>query len=129
MEERTYKSIEVKLGNYIRRFEMRDNYIGTFAIDNKVFNVIGSSHSLDMLQERDIDKYSVLGTIIGLGEDLVQFNNNNKHIIVSNKDKDCSTVFTVENWTVVLITVLDKGVMHTSNKANFKETINLSEVG
>lgn len=128
MNQREYKHIEVKLGNYIRKFEMRDTYVGTFVVDNKLFNVIGSGHALDRLAERNINKYHVMSSIIGIGEKLSEFNNNNKHIIISDEQNNCSTIFTVENWTIVLITVLDRGEMHTSPNATFKETINLGNV-
>jgi hypothetical protein len=129
MNERNYRTIEVKLGNYIRKFEMRETYIGTFVVENKLFNVIGSTHALERLEERGIDKYHALSSLVALGDKLTEYNNNNKHIIISNEEKDCSVIFTVENWTIVLITVLDRGQMHTSPNATFKETINLGNVG
>lgn len=122
MTENNYNTIEVKLGNYIRRFEMRDTYIGTFIVDNKLFNVIGSRHSMDMLQERNIDKYHVLSSIVGLGEKLSQYNNNGKHIMISDEKKNISTVFSIENFMIVLVTVIDKGEAFVSRNSH-KETI------
>jgi hypothetical protein len=129
MIQRKYKTIEVKLGNYTKRFEMRPTYVGCFVIDHRLFTIIGSDHALDMLSERGIDKYNIMSSLVGLGSKLSEYNNNNKHIIISNEDKNCSTVFTIENYTIVLITVLDKGQMHTSRTASTKETINLGSVG
>lgn len=129
MTEKGYQTIEVKLGRYIKRFEMRETYIGTFVIEGRLFNVIGSSHALERLEDRNIDKYMIMSAIVGLGNKLVEYNNNNKHIIISNEGKNCSTVFTIENYTVVLVTVLDKGQMFTSRNTTLKETINLSNVG
>jgi predicted KAP-like P-loop ATPase len=123
MNENNYRTIEVKLGNYIRRFEMRETYIGTIAFENKLFNVIGSSHSLDMLQERGIDKYHVLGSIIALGRKLIEYNNNDKHIMISDEKKNISTVFTIENYIIVLITVIDKGKEVYISNNTVKETI------
>jgi hypothetical protein len=123
MNENNYRTIEVKLGNYIRRFEMRETYIGTIAFENKLFNVIGSSHSLDMLAERDIDKYHVLGSIIALGKKLIEYNNNDKHIMISDEKKNISTIFTIENYIIVLITVIDKGKEVYISNNTVKETI------
>lgn len=121
--ENNYKKIEVKLGNYVRKFEMRETYIGTFVIDNLLYNVIGTVHSLERLEERSLNKYHILSTIVGLGAKLSRYNNSGKHIIISDEQKEISTIFTVENYTVVLITVLDKGEMHISNKIDHKETV------
>jgi hypothetical protein len=127
MIEKNYPSIEVKLGNYIRRFEMRETYIGTFVVDNKLFNVIGTGHSMDMLAEREIDKYHVMSSIIGMGKKLSEYNNNNKHIIISDEKKGISTVFTIENYTVVIITVIDKGKVYISANGH-KPTIYENEM-
>lgn len=129
MNVNNYKTIEVTLGNYKRRFEMRENYIGAFVVDNRVFNVVGSSHAIQRLEERQMDKYHVLSSLISLGDDLITYNDSGKHIIISNEEKECSVVFTIERWIVVIITVLDKGQMYTSSNANFEKTINLGSVG
>jgi hypothetical protein len=121
--ENNYPVIEVKLGNYVKRFEMRENYIGTVAFKNRLFNVVGSGHALDMLAERNIDKYHVLGSIIALGEKLIQYNNNNKHIMITDEGKNISTVFAIENYMIVLVTVIDKSKqVYVSNNSR-KETI------
>lgn len=129
MNVNNYKTIEVTLGNYKRRFEMRENYIGAFVVDNRVFNVVGSSHAIQRLEERQMDKYHVLSSLISLGDDLITYNDSGKHIIISNEEKECSVVFTIERWIAVIITVLDKGQMYTSSNANFEKTINLGSVG
>lgn len=121
--ENNYQTIEVKLGNYVKRFEMRDTYVGTVAFKNRLFNVIGSRHSLDMLEERNIDKYHVLGSIIALGEKLIEYNNNNKHIMITDEAKNISTVFTIENYMITLITVIDKSKQVYIAKTARKETI------
>jgi hypothetical protein len=123
MTERNYQTIEIKLGNYIKKFEMRDNFIGTFIVNNRLFNVIGTGHSLERLYERGLSKYHVLSSIVGLGEKLATHNNSGKHIIISDETKDISTIFTVENFTIVIITVLDRGEMYISPKVTHKQTI------
>lgn len=121
--ESNYQTIEIKMGNYVRKFEMRETYVGTVAFKNRLFNVVGSKHSLDMLDERNIDKYHVLGSIISLGEKLIYYNNNNKHIMITDEGKNISTVFTVENYMIVLITVIDKSKQVFISKNSHKETI------
>jgi hypothetical protein len=123
LNENNYPVIEVKMGNYIRRFEKRETYIGTVAFENRLFNVIGSRHSLHMLEERNIDKYHVLGSIIALGKKLIEYNNNGKHIMISDENKNISTIFAIENYTIVLITVIDKGKEVFISKNTDKETI------
>lgn len=121
--ENNYQTIEVKLGNYIKKFEMRETYVGTVSFENRLFNVVGSKHSLDMLEERNIDKYHVLGSIIALGKKLIDYNNNGKHIMISDELKNISTIFTVENYMIVLITVIDKGKQVFISRNTHKETI------
>lgn len=116
--ENSYRTIEVKLGKYIRKFEMRDNYIGSFVINNTLFNVIGTGHSFEKLEERNLSKYHVLASIVGLGDKLSTYNNSGQHIIISDENKKISTIFTVENYTIVVITVIDKGAIFISRNGN-----------
>lgn len=122
MLENNYKSIEVKIGNFVRKFEMRDNYVTTFVVRGRVFHVIGTDHTLKRLDERGVDKFHIASSILALGDKLLRYNDSNKHIIISDEEKDVSTVFTIENSIVVLITVLDRGQMWASDKVG-RETI------
>jgi hypothetical protein len=112
--ENSYKTIEVTIGNFVRKFEMRENYVTTFVVRGRVFHVIGT--------DRGVDSFHIASSILALGAKLLRYNNSGKHIIISDEDKEVSTVFTVENSIVVLITVLDKGQMWASDKVG-RETI------
>jgi hypothetical protein len=120
--ENSYKTIEVTIGNFVRKFEMRENYVTTFVVRGRVFHVIGTDHTLSRLGDRGVDSFHIASSILALGAKLLRYNNSGKHIIISDEDKEVSTVFTVENSIVVLITVLDKGQMWASDKVG-RETI------
>src|SRR5437763_14923413 len=111
------------MSNYVKKFEIRETYIGTVAFKNRLFNVISSKHALEMLEERNIDKYHVLGSIIALGKKLIEYNNNSKHIMITDEGKNISTVFTVENYMITLITVIDKSKQVFISNNTRKETI------
>jgi hypothetical protein len=133
MHKGGYPFIEVSLTNfenrkdYTRTWEIRESYIGTFIVHNRIFNVIGTTHSISRLEERGISRYHVLSTILGLGEKLLEYNNSGNHIIISDETKNVSTVFTIESNTIVIITVMDKGAIYispNSNKRTIYETFN-----
>jgi len=127
------KIFEFKIGEYVRKFEIRDSHIGSFLVKDKIFNCISSNHALEMLRKRNISKYHVFGSIVSLGEKLIEYNNNNKHIMISDDDKGITTVFTIENYIVVIITIIDKGeevyISRNSHKETIIEKYKVREVG
>lgn len=119
---RKAQEIIVHVGKFSRKIEARENYISTFIVGNKVYNVIGTSHSFERLEERNIDKYYISGLLMSLGTKLDEYNNSNKHVIISDHKNNISAVITVEKYTIVIVTVLDKGNMNISPNAE-KTTI------
>lgn len=90
------------------------NVITTFAIANekgehKIYKVLGTRHSFERFDKYRLNKYQVSGLILSLGDKLNSYNDSGKHILLPDEDKDISVVFTIENYTIVLITVIDRG--------------------
>jgi hypothetical protein len=85
------------------------NEVSRFIINNQLFKIIGTHHSVDMAKERGIDEYNIAGRLLTLGESLLEYNNSGKHLLIRYGEKNCSCVFTIEDYTIVLITVIDKG--------------------
>lgn len=85
------------------------NEVSRFIVNNQLFKIIGTHHSVDMAKERGIDEYNIAGRLLTLGESLFEYNNSGKHLLIRYGEKNCSCIFTIEDYTIVLITVIDKG--------------------
>jgi hypothetical protein len=84
------------------------NEITAFIVENNIIRVIGTDHAIQRLDRRSVDKYHVASACLGLGKKLLEYNNSGNHIMLIDEGKNLSCVLTVENYTVVLITVLEK---------------------
>ncbi len=88
--------------------EMKQNEITSFIVNNKVWRVIGTEHGLKRLERRRLDKYQIASACLALGMKLEYYNNSQKQIMITDDGKNLSTLIAVENFTIVIITVLDK---------------------
>lgn len=87
---------------------LNENEITAFVVGGKLYKVLGTDHALERLARRKIDPFHVASACLALGNKLESYNNSGKQIIIRDVSKSLSTVFCVEKYTIVLITVLNK---------------------
>lgn len=94
--------------------KLRGKELTTFAIadgdgEYNVFRILGTTHSLERIEEYGLNGYHISGSLLSLGDKLNQYNNSGQHILLPDENKGVSVVFTVEDYIVVLITVIHSG--------------------
>jgi hypothetical protein len=87
----------------------KHNVITNFDVNGNTYRVIATDHAIARLHRRQLNKYYIASSCLALGEKLETYNNSRKQIMLIDKTKNVSSVIAVENYTVVVITVLDKG--------------------
>lgn len=88
------------------------NEITSFSVRGVKYKVIGTFHALHRLELRGINKYHVASACLALGEKLKAYNNSGKQVIITDVSKGLSAIFCIEDFTIVLITVLDTATPH-----------------
>ncbi|MNT22431.1 hypothetical protein D3C72_1578130 [compost metagenome] len=84
------------------------NEITAFVIGNNVYRVIGTTHGIKQLKERGVDEYHIASTCLAMGSKLNEYNNCGKQVMLIDEGKNIATVIAIENYTIVVITVIDK---------------------
>jgi hypothetical protein len=79
-----------------------------FVVGDDIFRVISSNHGLSQIEKRNLDIFNICSSLLAMGLSLKGFNNSNKHIMVQDKGRNITCIFAVENYTIVLITIVDK---------------------
>ncbi len=89
-------------------FRKHRNEITAFFIGDNTYRVIATSHGVLQMGKRGLDKYYIASACLALGLKLDRYNNTGTHIMLVDEPKDLAAVITVENYNIVLITVIDK---------------------
>jgi hypothetical protein len=85
-----------------------NNELTAFVVGDNIFRVISSNHGLSQMKKRSLDSFSICSSLLAMGLALEGFNNSNKHIMIQDKGRNITCIFAVENYTIVLITIIDK---------------------
>lgn len=88
--------------------EILRNEITAFLIGEHIYRVIATDHGRKRLGERGVDAYHIASVCLAMGKKLDDYNNSGKQLMLVDNGKDMATVIAVENFTIVIITVLDK---------------------
>jgi hypothetical protein len=84
------------------------NELTAFVVAHKIFRVIGTNHAIQRLRQRKVDEYHIASALLAMGMKLLEYNNSGKQIMLRDMGRGLSTVIAIENYTIVLITVLEK---------------------
>jgi hypothetical protein len=88
--------------------KLNKNEITAFIIGENIYRVITTVHGFEMMAERNLNPYHIASTCLALGKKLDKYNNSGKQIMITDDGKNLSTLIAVENYTIVIITVIDK---------------------
>lgn len=90
------------------KIKRHKNEITAFNVGEHVYRVVATSHGILQMKERTLDQYYIASACLALGLKLDLYNNTGTHIMLIDELKDLAAVITVENYSIVLITVIDK---------------------
>lgn len=115
MKINSYLPVSISVGNFTKNMEIRENYVTSFIVERKIFTILGTDHALKRLEQRNVNKYYIASALMSLGADLIRYNDSNRKIVVNSVEHDVSCVFTIEKFSIVLITVHDTGTFRPKN--------------
>ena len=82
--------------------------INSFTIFNKTYSIRLTNHAEQRLQERQIDLFQVTGSILSLGENIIEkYSGSNRDIFIMDKANNFSVVCNIVNYTIMIVTVID----------------------
>lgn len=116
MTKDNYEEYTIEIGGRKRIIRKSDNFISTFIINDEIYLLLGSHHSIQRLNEYNISKSILAGKVLSLGEKLSKYNNSGKHLFMKDVENNASYVFTVERNSIVVITVMGHGTARVSDK-------------
>ena len=116
MTKDNYKEYTIEIGGRKKIIKTKENYISTFIINDEVYLLLGSNHSIDRLNEYGISKSKLAGKILSLGDKLKKYNNSGKHLLMKDKENKSTYIFTIERNHIVVITVMGHGTARVSDK-------------
>ena len=93
--------------NY-KRNRKAGHMINTFTINNKTYSIRLSDHAQLRLNQRHIDLFQAVGTILSLGESrITEYAGSDKDIFIQDKQNGFSVVCNITKMTITIITVID----------------------
>jgi len=82
--------------------------INSFTIFNKTYSIRLTNHAEQRLQERQIDLFQVTGSILSLGENIIEkYSGSNRDIFIMDKANNFSVVCNIVNYTIMIVTVIN----------------------
>ena len=95
--------------------------IGEFEIINKDFRIESTSHALQRMQERGIERRSVIEVIMGLDAKVLLYNNSGEEIAISDQQHNIAVIIEVRMDKVVIITVIDRADIHIKDGTRLEQ--------
>lgn len=80
----------------------------SFTIAGKKYKIIATNHGYGRMLQRKLDPYIIGSALLALGTKLERYNNCGKQIMFKDEGRNTAVIFSIENRTIVLITVLDR---------------------
>lgn len=82
--------------------------INSFTIANKTYSIRLTNHAQIRLQQRNIDLYQTIGSILSLGQKTITaYSGTNRDIFIMDKQNNFSIVCNITHRTITIVTVID----------------------
>jgi hypothetical protein len=105
----------------------KTNELTAFVVGTKVFRVIGTNHAIRRLRQRGVDEFHIASALLAMGKKLFRYNNSKSKIMLTDTGRKLSAVIAIENYTIVIITVLDKTDVYVKENTII-ETFSLPQI-
>ena len=91
-----------------KRRRKNGRMISSFTIGNKTYSIRLTAHAKQRLTDRNIDLYQVTGSILSLGENIIEkYSGSNRDIFIMDKANNFSVVCNIVNYTIMIVTVIN----------------------
>ena len=82
--------------------------INSFTIQNKTYSIRLTNHAEQRLNQRKLDLFQVIGSILSLGEKTITaYSGSNRDIFILDKEHNFSIVCNISACTITIVTVID----------------------
>jgi len=82
--------------------------INSFTIADKTYSIRLTNHAQQRLNQRNIDLFQVIGSILSLGKKTITaYSGSNKDIFIMDKEHNFSIVCNITGCTITIVTVID----------------------
>lgn len=82
--------------------------INSFTIADKTYSIRLTNHAQQRLNQRNIDLFQTIGSILSLGEKTITaYAGSNRDIFIMDKEHNFSIVCNISACTITIITVID----------------------
>ena len=95
--------------------------LATFKVINRNFRIESTTHAYQRMEERDIDKNTVISSIKGLDYKILLYNNSGEEIAVIDQEHDIAIISEVRYNKIVVITVINRSNIHIKEGTKMEE--------
>ncbi len=95
--------------------------LGKITITNNNFRIESTTHALERMEERGIDRQVVLDVIQELDYKVLIYNDSGEEIAIIDQEHDIAVIIEVRLNKVVVITVIDRANIHIKDGTLLEE--------
>ncbi len=95
--------------------------LAEFDLAGKSFRIEGTTHALDRMEERKIEKNLAVSIILSLGQKLLNYNDTGEEVAVIDQSNNLAVIIEVREYKAVVITVIDRANIHIKDGTQLEE--------
>jgi len=95
--------------------------LGKITIKNNNFRIESTTHALERMEERGIDRQVVLDVIQELDYKVLIYNDSGEEIAIIDQEHDIAVIIEVRLNKVVVITIIDRANIHIKDGTLLEE--------
>ncbi|GAB6099146.1 hypothetical protein JCM16358_10250 [Halanaerocella petrolearia] len=95
--------------------------LSEFILEDKNFRVEGTTHALERMEEREVDKELVAALVLSLDEKLLEYNDTGEEVAIIDQEHDLAIIIEVREFKAVVITVINKSNIHIKDGTQLEE--------
>lgn len=101
---------------------MKSKSLTTLQINGDTYSIRATKHSLERMDERNIDEYFVASDLLSLGKDkIVELQNDEEDIALIDEDNEVSIIFGFTKNRIMVITVIDKSDIYVKSNTKIQK--------
>ncbi|WP_408954791.1 DUF4258 domain-containing protein [Natroniella sp. ANB-PHB2] len=90
-------------------------------LDDSYFRIESTTHALERMEEREIEKELVTAIILSLDQKLLKYNDTGEEIAVVDQENNLAVIIEVRDFKAVVITVIDRSNIHIKDGTRLEE--------
>ncbi len=91
------------------------------SLEESCFRVESTTHALDRMKERNIDREVVTAIILSLEQKLLDYNDSGEEVAIIDQEHNLAVIIEVRDFKAVVITVINKANIHIKDGTQMEE--------